>query len=134
MDPALKRISESYYWAHCQLRWDTARMDLRAAHWDLLWSTGMSQFITLYVTPGIYLSLQEFQEKVLDRIPFFRSDRKRPPAQSPDLVPVSCAKWRLIMLKMAGRGSRELSAARMRHKVSPYRQKKRVRLREEEAF
>jgi hypothetical protein len=50
------------------------------------------------------------------------------------LVPVSCAKWRLIMLKMAGRGSRELSAARMRHKVSPYRQKKRVRLREEEAF
>ena len=47
----------------------------------------VSQFITLYVTPAIYLSLQEFQEKVLDRIPFFRSERKQSPAPRPDMVP-----------------------------------------------
>jgi HAE1 family hydrophobic/amphiphilic exporter-1 len=41
----------------------------------------VSQFITLFVTPAIYLYLEEFQEKVLDRIPFFRS--KREPALSP---------------------------------------------------
>jgi HAE1 family hydrophobic/amphiphilic exporter-1 len=33
----------------------------------------VSQFITLYVTPVIYLYLEEFQEKVLDKIPFFRT-------------------------------------------------------------
>ena len=32
----------------------------------------VSQFITLYVTPAIYLYLEMFQEKVLNRIPFFR--------------------------------------------------------------
>jgi HAE1 family hydrophobic/amphiphilic exporter-1 len=35
----------------------------------------VSQFITLYVTPVIYLYLEEFQEKVLDRTSFFRSTR-----------------------------------------------------------
>jgi HAE1 family hydrophobic/amphiphilic exporter-1 len=35
----------------------------------------VSQFITLYVTPAIYLYLEEFQEKVLDRTSFFRADR-----------------------------------------------------------
>jgi HAE1 family hydrophobic/amphiphilic exporter-1 len=39
----------------------------------------VSQFITLYVTPAIYLYLEEFQEKVLDRSNFFRSNRIRPP-------------------------------------------------------
>ena len=39
----------------------------------------VSQFITLFVTPAIYLYLEEFQEKVLDRVPFLRSTRK--PAQ-----------------------------------------------------
>ncbi|HVN75420.1 MAG TPA: efflux RND transporter permease subunit, partial [Thermoanaerobaculaceae bacterium] len=33
----------------------------------------VSQFITLYVTPVIYLYLEEFQERVLDRTSFFRS-------------------------------------------------------------
>ena len=39
----------------------------------------VSQFITLFVTPAIYLYLEEVQEKVLDRVPFLRSTRK--PAQ-----------------------------------------------------
>ena len=33
----------------------------------------VSQFITLYVTPAIYLYLQDFQEHVLDKTSFFRS-------------------------------------------------------------
>jgi hydrophobic/amphiphilic exporter-1 (mainly G- bacteria), HAE1 family len=37
----------------------------------------VSQFITLFVTPVIYLYLEDFQEKVLDRTSFFRSDRIR---------------------------------------------------------
>jgi HAE1 family hydrophobic/amphiphilic exporter-1 len=38
-----------------------------------------SQFITLYITPVIYLYLEEFQEKVLDRTSFFRSRRSHKP-------------------------------------------------------
>lgn len=33
----------------------------------------VSQFITLYITPVIYLYLEQFQENVLDRTSFFRS-------------------------------------------------------------
>ncbi len=33
----------------------------------------VSQFITLFITPVIYLYLEDFQEKVLDRTSFFRS-------------------------------------------------------------
>ncbi|MEI8371286.1 MAG: efflux RND transporter permease subunit [Planctomycetota bacterium] len=35
----------------------------------------VSQFITLYITPVIYLYLETFQEKVLDRTNFFRASR-----------------------------------------------------------
>ena len=35
----------------------------------------VSQLITLYVTPVLYLYLELFQEKVLDRVPFLRSTR-----------------------------------------------------------
>ena len=47
----------------------------------------VSQFITLYITPAIYLYLEEFQEKVLDRVSFFRAGRSKlafpaPPAAS----------------------------------------------------
>ena len=35
----------------------------------------VSQFITLYITPVIYLYLEQFQEKVLDRTSFFGSRR-----------------------------------------------------------
>lgn len=37
----------------------------------------VSQFITLYVTPVIYLYLEQFQENVLDRTSFFRSRRSQ---------------------------------------------------------
>jgi HAE1 family hydrophobic/amphiphilic exporter-1 len=43
----------------------------------------VSQFVTLFVTPAIYLYLEEFQEKVLDRFSFFRSSRGESPAASP---------------------------------------------------
>jgi HAE1 family hydrophobic/amphiphilic exporter-1 len=43
----------------------------------------VSQFITLYITPVIYLYLEDFQEKVLDRIPFFRSQHTRRGAEAP---------------------------------------------------
>ena len=35
----------------------------------------VSQFITLFITPVIYLYFEQFQEKVLDRTSFFRSTR-----------------------------------------------------------
>jgi HAE1 family hydrophobic/amphiphilic exporter-1 len=38
----------------------------------------VSQFITLFITPAIYLYLEEFQEKVLDRFAFFRARHSRP--------------------------------------------------------
>jgi len=40
----------------------------------------LSQFITLYITPVIYLYLENFQEKVLDRTSFFRSGHTQIPA------------------------------------------------------
>ena len=43
----------------------------------------VSQFITLFVTPAIYLYLEEFQEKVLDRVSFFRARREPVPETRP---------------------------------------------------
>jgi hydrophobic/amphiphilic exporter-1 (mainly G- bacteria), HAE1 family len=40
----------------------------------------VSQFITLFITPVIYLYLEQFQEKVLDRTSFFRSERITAPS------------------------------------------------------
>lgn len=55
----------------------------------------VSQFITLYITPVIYLYLEEFQENVLDRSSFFRSRRsqKQPveAARSPETLPADVA-------------------------------------------
>jgi hydrophobic/amphiphilic exporter-1 (mainly G- bacteria), HAE1 family len=41
----------------------------------------VSQFITLYITPVIYLYLEQFQENVLDRTSFFRSRRSQRTAE-----------------------------------------------------
>jgi len=46
----------------------------------------VSQFVTLYVTPAIYLYLEEFQEKVLNRFSFFRSGGRAVPAGRPALA------------------------------------------------
>jgi HAE1 family hydrophobic/amphiphilic exporter-1 len=46
----------------------------------------VSQFVTLYVTPAIYLYLEEFQEKVLNRFSFFRSGGRAVPAGQPALA------------------------------------------------
>jgi hypothetical protein len=43
----------------------------------------VSQLITLYVTPVIYLYLEWFQTRVLDRTSFFRSAQRRA-ATGPD--------------------------------------------------
>jgi HAE1 family hydrophobic/amphiphilic exporter-1 len=40
----------------------------------------VSQFITLYVTPVIYLYLEQFQEKVLNRTSFFHSGHSAMPS------------------------------------------------------
>ena len=53
----------------------------------------VSQLITLYVTPVIYLWLEWFQESVLDRVPFLRSSHthhegKDKPAEVPQPEPV----------------------------------------------
>jgi len=49
----------------------------------------VSQFITLYITPVIYLYLEQFQEKVLDRTSFFGSRRKPKFAGDTELSPES---------------------------------------------
>src|SRR6059036_3338569 len=43
----------------------------------------VSQFITLYVTPVIYLYLERFQERVLDRVSFFRAGQAWLPVAQP---------------------------------------------------
>ena len=56
----------------------------------------VSQFITLYVTPVIYLYLEQFQENVLDRTSFFRSRRSQKPRRgdsqsTPESIPSDLA-------------------------------------------
>jgi HAE1 family hydrophobic/amphiphilic exporter-1 len=48
----------------------------------------VSQFITLYITPVIYLYLEEFQEKVLNRTSFFHSGHSELPSGEPGVSPV----------------------------------------------
>jgi HAE1 family hydrophobic/amphiphilic exporter-1 len=46
----------------------------------------VSQFITLYVTPVIYLYLEQFQEKVLNRTSFFHSGHSQIPASGSSIA------------------------------------------------
>jgi len=43
----------------------------------------VSQFITLFITPVIYLFLETFQEKVLDKTSFFRAGHRPVPVRPP---------------------------------------------------
>ncbi|HSS22641.1 MAG TPA: efflux RND transporter permease subunit [Pyrinomonadaceae bacterium] len=53
----------------------------------------VSQFITLYITPVIYLYLERFQENVLDRTSFFRSRRSQATSAEPTAeLPLSLGK------------------------------------------
>jgi HAE1 family hydrophobic/amphiphilic exporter-1 len=50
----------------------------------------LSQMVTLYITPVIYLWLEWFQEHVLDRVPFLRRGHARSetePTQIPEPAP-----------------------------------------------
>ncbi len=49
----------------------------------------VSQFITLYVTPVIYLYLEDFQEKVLDRTSFFHSAHSKLPSAMSGAAPLA---------------------------------------------
>jgi HAE1 family hydrophobic/amphiphilic exporter-1 len=56
----------------------------------------VSQFITLYITPVIYLYLEQFQERVLDRSSFFGSGRSQKPGagdttREPEPLPADVA-------------------------------------------
>ena len=65
----------------------------------------VSQFITLYVTPVIYLYLEQFQEKVLNRTSFFHSGHSQIPSaggrRTQDGGGLNPMKMRLGKLRMA---------------------------------
>jgi HAE1 family hydrophobic/amphiphilic exporter-1 len=65
----------------------------------------VSQFITLYITPVIYLYLEQFQEKVLDRTSFFRSrhvqNPERATAHAPPNHPILRPETRKRTLSLA---------------------------------
>src|SRR5256886_7917031 len=59
----------------------------------------VSQFITLFITPAIYLYLEEFQEKVLDHFAFFRARHSRSEEHTSELQSQSNLVCRLLLEK-----------------------------------
>jgi HAE1 family hydrophobic/amphiphilic exporter-1 len=64
--------------------WGADGASRRPLGWSVIGGLVISQIITLFILPVIYLYFEDFQEKVLDKIPFFARDVGKDASQSVD--------------------------------------------------
>jgi len=69
------------------LAWGTSGAERRSLGLVIVGGLLVSQLITLFVTPVIYLYLEVFQEKVLNRIPFFAAHYEGHHHEAPEGAP-----------------------------------------------